>query len=126
MSNQHALKMASRNQLFNSISPNSAVPHWFVERSAILGRRYGHHDLCPYCDKDIRPRDLNFEHVVPKSAGGEHGWINRVPCHKDCNGYRASTPLLMWLRILSETGMNPAKACHRVGHYWRHMYTRSA
>lgn len=38
---------------------------------------------CQYCG--VQTRDLTLDHVIPKSRGGEHSWINLVSACKSCN-----------------------------------------
>ncbi len=40
---------------------------------------------CQYCIKAYSPKDLTFDHVFPKSRGGETGWTNIVTSCRSCN-----------------------------------------
>lgn len=44
---------------------------------------YGY--LCCYCGKKFPTQDLNLEHVIPKSRGGEASWDNIVTSCIPCN-----------------------------------------
>jgi 5-methylcytosine-specific restriction endonuclease McrA len=40
---------------------------------------------CQYCGESFPAKDLTFEHVVPKSKGGETSWTNIVAACDTCN-----------------------------------------
>jgi 5-methylcytosine-specific restriction endonuclease McrA len=40
---------------------------------------------CQYCNKPFAAKELTFEHVVPKSKGGETSWTNIVAACEPCN-----------------------------------------
>jgi 5-methylcytosine-specific restriction endonuclease McrA len=40
---------------------------------------------CQYCGHVGAPKELTFDHVVPRSRGGETNWNNIVTCCRDCN-----------------------------------------
>jgi len=40
---------------------------------------------CQYCGKRFSERALTIDHVIPKSHGGKHGWLNSVTACKPCN-----------------------------------------
>jgi 5-methylcytosine-specific restriction endonuclease McrA len=44
---------------------------------------YGHQ--CVYCGGKFHPKDLNLEHVVPRSRGGPSTWANIVSSCVSCN-----------------------------------------
>ncbi|OGR82863.1 MAG: hypothetical protein A2902_06740 [Elusimicrobia bacterium RIFCSPLOWO2_01_FULL_64_13] len=47
---------------------------------------YEHYSyLCCYCGKRFATHDLNLEHVVPKSRGGQSSWDNIVTSCVECN-----------------------------------------
>lgn len=42
-------------------------------------------DMCPYCNKKLKPKDLSVDHIIPKSRGGSDDIRNlRLVCKK-CN-----------------------------------------
>jgi len=43
------------------------------------------HHMCQYCGTKFSYRELTYDHVVPKSAGGEKNWENIVASCKGCN-----------------------------------------
>ena len=40
---------------------------------------------CQYCGSDFGPRELTFDHVMPRSRGGRTSWRNIVSACKPCN-----------------------------------------
>ena len=40
---------------------------------------------CQYCGETFSAKDLTFEHVVPRSKGGETSWTNIVAACDPCN-----------------------------------------
>jgi hypothetical protein len=60
-------------------------------------------DTCQYCGKHCRKEDLNLDHVVPKSRGGEMSWTNIVLSCIKCNDKKANrTPSEAGMRLLRE------------------------
>jgi 5-methylcytosine-specific restriction endonuclease McrA len=45
--------------------------------------RDGH--LCQYCAARLPTRDLNIDHVLPRSRGGPDSWENLVTACRECN-----------------------------------------
>jgi len=45
---------------------------------------------CCYCGERKRPRDLNYDHVLPRSRGGKTVWINIVTSCMPCNRRKGS------------------------------------
>ena len=40
---------------------------------------------CAYCGKTFGSSLLTYDHVIPRSRGGQHSWTNIVACCLDCN-----------------------------------------
>jgi 5-methylcytosine-specific restriction endonuclease McrA len=40
---------------------------------------------CPYCGRDMNPRQKTLDHIVPRSRGGMHSLSNAVVCCLSCN-----------------------------------------
>jgi 5-methylcytosine-specific restriction endonuclease McrA len=40
---------------------------------------------CCYCGQRGSLRDLNYDHVLPRSRGGTTTWLNIVTAHRGCN-----------------------------------------
>ena len=61
---------------------------------------------CQYCGKKFEPRDLSFDHVVPKRFGGKTEWTNIVTACCRCNRRKGG-------RVLKDAGLrllkNPTK-----------------
>lgn len=52
---------------------------------------------CLYCGKDLRnaaPEDVNLDHLVPRSAGGDNEATNLITACKSCNCSRQDKPWL--------------------------------
>jgi 5-methylcytosine-specific restriction protein A len=50
--------------------------------------------VCHYCGRQVGPRALTMDHVVPLIRGGRSVRANTVPACKDCNSKKQS--LLPW------------------------------
>jgi 5-methylcytosine-specific restriction endonuclease McrA len=46
---------------------------------------YRDHGICAYCEKPLTINTLTYDHVQPRSLGGEHGWKNLVCSCASCN-----------------------------------------
>jgi len=40
---------------------------------------------CQYCGTPFEPRELTYDHVIPRSKGGQTEWTNVVTCCMACN-----------------------------------------
>ena len=62
-------------------APIDAQPK-FCRRSILLRDRF----RCQYCGEKFESKDLTFDHVIPRSAGGKTEWSNIlsacIPCNK--------------------------------------------
>jgi hypothetical protein len=45
--------------------------------------------VCAYCSQRFRFDQLDMEHIVPRSKGGEDSWTNLVTACKTCNNRKA-------------------------------------
>lgn len=54
--------------------------------------------VCAYCGGHFLSYQLTNDHIVPKSRGGEHSWMNCVTACKRCNHRKADS-------LLEETDM---------------------
>jgi len=57
---------------------------------------------CQYCGARQTERDLSYDHVVPRSAGGRTDWLNIVTACKACNSRKAD-------KSCDEAGMFPLR-----------------
>lgn len=61
---------------------------------------------CQYCGQAMPPKDLTFDHIVPRCRGGSSSWTNVVTCCQADNLFKGS-------RSLKESGLrlrsNPAE-----------------
>ena len=46
-------------------------------------RRDGY--MCQYCEVSFPPASLTFDHVMPRSRGGDTSWLNIVTSCQECN-----------------------------------------
>lgn len=53
----------------------------FCRRSILLRDRF----CCQYCGQQFRSEELTFDHVVPRSAGGQTVWTNILTACVKCN-----------------------------------------
>lgn len=58
---------------------------------------------CQYCGKKKPARELSYDHVVPRSAGGRTIWTNIVTACRTCNSRKDS-------KTCDEAGMWPRNA----------------
>jgi 5-methylcytosine-specific restriction endonuclease McrA len=57
---------------------------------------------CQYCGREPGVRDLNVDHVVPRSRGGRDSWDNLVIACRPCNLQKGkNTPDEAGMRLLS-------------------------
>jgi len=61
---------------------------------------------CQYCGDRFILRELTFDHVVPRSAGGKTHWENVVMACRPCNGRKGG-------RTPAEAGMSLRKEPYR-------------
>ena len=62
------------------------------KRHVKLNRRsiYNHYGgMCCYCGKKLPPKQLNLDHVIPRSRGGLSTWDNLVTACYPCNTKKA-------------------------------------
>jgi 5-methylcytosine-specific restriction endonuclease McrA len=45
---------------------------------------------CQYCGVVLVRQEVTIEHVLPRSRGGETGWLNCVAACEDCNGRKSN------------------------------------
>lgn len=58
---------------------------------------------CQYCDRKFPMRQLSYDHVIPRSAGGKTVWENIVTACKQCNSKKDN-------QTCDEAGMWPRRA----------------
>ncbi len=62
---------------------------------------------CQYCSKSISFKEMTWDHVHPKSKGGQTNWTNLVTCCKKCNTKKSDLSL-------EASGMKLSKKPHPV------------
>ena len=68
----------------------------FTRFNLFLRDRFG----CQYCGIKSRAEDLTFDHVVPRSRGGQTSWDNIVTACTRCNLHKGN-------KLARESGMHP-------------------
>lgn len=53
-------------------------------------------NTCAYCGKQFVFSDLTNDHIVPRSRGGKHSWMNCVTSCKRCNNSKDDMTLEEW------------------------------
>lgn len=70
-----------------------------------LSRRELYHrdgGICMYCGLHMNYRDMQIEHVVPRSTGGVHEWTNVVAACEPCNRHKDDrTPEAAKMKLLA-------------------------
>ncbi len=56
---------------------------------------------CYYCGRQVPPRELTMDHIVPVVRGGRSQRSNVVPCCKDCNTRKQSMVPVEWEAYLA-------------------------
>jgi 5-methylcytosine-specific restriction endonuclease McrA len=51
---------------------------------------------CHYCGKEVSPRELTMDHVVPLVRGGRSTKGNLVPACKECNNAKKHSLAFEW------------------------------
>ena len=71
---------------------------------------------CQYCGRHTK--DLTLDHVVPRSQGGGHNWLNVVSACKNCNRKKGGrTPAEAGMKLLSEIRTPHGYGYHVPDHY---------
>ncbi len=87
----------------NEYCPINAEPK-FCRRSILLRD----HFRCQYCGERFTSQELTFDHVIPRSAGGETVWQNILSCCVECNKHKRDRPA-NWSGRKGD-GLRPLKA----------------
>lgn len=57
---------------------------------------------CQYCGDHFAPAALTFDHVMPRSRGGETSWLNIVTACQECNRFKGDrTPAEAQMPLLN-------------------------
>lgn len=67
----------------------------FTRHNVFLRDRF----QCQYCGSEFEPRDLTFDHVLPRAAGGVTEWENIVAACEDCNTRKGSGQDMRPIRV---------------------------
>ncbi|PLY02032.1 MAG: HNH endonuclease [Desulfuromonas sp.] len=52
--------------------------------------------VCHYCGKNVPPKELTLDHIVPVARGGLSSKNNCVPACKECNNKKKNLLPLEW------------------------------
>jgi 5-methylcytosine-specific restriction endonuclease McrA len=52
--------------------------------------------VCHYCGKEVPPKELTLDHVVPLARGGRSTKGNCVPACKECNNQKKNLLPVEW------------------------------
>ena len=93
---QSTLTLPSIMAIKGPISTRRGTPR--LEKRSLLRRdRY----MCAYCGNVFKECDLQMEHIVPDSRGGEASWMNLVAACGHCNSRKANkTPEEAKMKLL--------------------------
>ena len=82
----------------------------WIEKPITLSRRNIYvrdHGTCQYCGEALTQQEITYDHVIPKSQGGQTTWDNVVACCVQCNGKKGGrTPKRAGMK-LSKTPQPP-------------------
>ena len=56
--------------------------------------------VCHFCEKEVLPKELTLDHLVPLARGGRSSKGNCVPACKDCNNRKKNLLPLEWEEYL--------------------------
>lgn len=59
---------------------------------------------CHYCGRQVPPRELTMDHVVPLVRGGKTVKSNVVPCCAECNAKKRYLLPIEWAEYLERLG----------------------
>jgi len=54
---------------------------------------------CPYCNSKLNDENINADHIIPISKGGNNTKLNLLACCKDCNEERGDTDFYRYLYV---------------------------
>ena len=58
---------------------------------------------CQYCAGQSKHNELSLDHVIPKSRGGNRGWLNLVACCHRCNQKKGDkTPIEASMELINK------------------------
>jgi 5-methylcytosine-specific restriction endonuclease McrA len=72
--------------MLRAYAPISATPK-FCRRSILLRDRF----TCQYCGERFPPDQLTYDHLIPRSKGGQTTWENILSACMDCNAKKAAS-----------------------------------
>lgn len=85
------------------------------------------HYTCQYCGQEFEPRDLSYDHVVPRALGGTTVWTNIATACVECNTRKGHGVSMQPLRpprkpkphelLMAKIGANPADS--RIHESWK-------
>ena len=92
------IKMPCVVRLLNFVLGNSKRPRFSRENVYVRD-----HQKCQYCGKKVSRDGMTYDHVTPRSQGGQTSWENVVVCCIACNQRKANrTPNQAKMRLTQE------------------------
>ena len=115
------LEQIPGNRVINTVNQKVAVPSVLLLRS--YGRtlmqeiKFNRQNLlerdnhrCQYCGKNLPPKELNMDHVIPRDRGGGTSWENVVISCIRCNSKKSNRlPKEAGMRLLKEPKKPPCR-----------------
>lgn len=67
------------------------IPH-FHQRGNVFRHLLRHYPRlrCQYCERDLRPEEVTWDHIVPRSRGGQSRWSNLAIACSSCNHFKGN------------------------------------
>ena len=64
----------------------------FHQRGNIFRRLLRHYPQlrCQYCERELTPDEVTWDHIVPRSRGGQSRWSNLAIACSSCNHYKGN------------------------------------
>lgn len=86
---------------------------------------------CCYCGKKMNygynqtnPHCATVEHIIPKCAGGTDSPLNKLPCCRDCNAWKADNSLDYFLdQVIARLTASNGFSTNQIKR-WAHMATQ--
>lgn len=92
-----SIKMPSIIRLLRFVSIKKRKELYFSRQNIFNRDKFS----CQYCSKKLSQQELTFDHIIPRSKGGETNWENIVTACVSCNRKKAGrTPREARMRLI--------------------------